>query len=51
MSEPGRAHPISRHFLVLDRGDAIQLVLDFCDEDVHLSSLHFNPRRSKRANG
>ena len=50
ISEPGCTLPISHPFLALDPGDAIQLVLNLCDEDLHLSSLHFNPRRSKRAN-
>jgi len=27
--------------------DAIQLVLDLCDEDIHLSSLHFNPGEAR----
>ena len=48
---PNRAALFRFHTpLALDPGDAIQLVLSLCDEDLHLSSLHFNPRRSKRAN-
>jgi hypothetical protein len=46
-----RSSDFTTLFWYLTPVDAIQLVLDLCDEDIHLSSLHFNPRRSKRANG
>ena len=39
----GQAPSASFPFLVLDPGDAIQLVLDLCDEDIHQSSLHCQP--------